>query len=260
MEMYLTFQKEKMCMINLMYHCVYCGSATESGFQGVGPNLYKVGVERFERHIQDAVGYCQKYSDAKITFTFDDGGVSFYSVIAPLLERSGIKGIFFITTSRIGTPGFLTPEQIVDLDRRGHIIGSHSHSHKEMSELSLEEIDFEWGRSLEILSEILHRPIIYASVPNGFESSTVMASAANHGIKFLYTSVPTTKIRYYGETAIMGRYVILHNSPKDYISACLAVRTYRAYLDIRFRMLHCLKKILGKAYYPFRNFIYRSVK
>lgn len=247
-------------MINLMYHCVYRGSVTESGFQGIGPNLYKVDAERFESHVRDAVGYCQKYSDAEITFTFDDGGISFYSVIAPLLERNGLKGIFFITTSRIGTPGFLTPDQIVDLDKRGHIIGSHSHSHKEMSELSPEEIDFEWGKSLEILSEILHRPVVYASVPNGFESSAVMASAANHGIRFLYTSVPTTKIRYCRETAIIGRYVILHNSPMDYISARLVVGTYRAYLDIRFRMLYCLKKMLGNAYYPLRNFIYRGVK
>lgn len=247
-------------MINLMYHCVYRESVAESGFQGIGPNLYKVDVERFERHILDAVEYCQKYPDTEIAFTFDDGGISSYSLIAPLLERYGLKGIFFITTSQIGASGFLTPDQIADLDRRGHIIGSHSHSHKEMSELSPEEIDFEWGKSLEILSEILHRPVVYASVPNGFESSAVMVSAANHGIRFLYTSAPTTKIRYCRETAIIGRYVILHNSPTDYISARLVVGTYKAYLDIRFRMLHCLKKMLGNAYYPFRNFICRSVK
>ncbi|MCD8033192.1 MAG: hypothetical protein LUF83_02685 [Alistipes sp.] len=82
-------------MINLMYHCVYRESVAESGgFQGIGPNLYKIDVERFEQHILDAVEYCQKYPDTEIAFTFDDGGISSYSLIAPLLERYGLKGIF----------------------------------------------------------------------------------------------------------------------------------------------------------------------
>ena len=61
--------------------------------------------------------------------TVDDGGVSYYTVVADRLERLGWRGHCFVTTDMIGQRGFLTRRQIRELDGRGHIIGSHSASH-----------------------------------------------------------------------------------------------------------------------------------
>ena len=72
-----------------------------------------------------------------VLFTFDDGGISFLTIIAPILEKYNQKGIFFISTQYIDTPLFLTKKQIKELRERGHIIGSHSHSHPQnISELA----------------------------------------------------------------------------------------------------------------------------
>jgi peptidoglycan/xylan/chitin deacetylase (PgdA/CDA1 family) len=59
-----------------------------------------------------------------LLFTFDDGGVSFLDLIAPALERHGWRGLFFIATNWIGSPGFLKASQIAELRQRGHHIGT----------------------------------------------------------------------------------------------------------------------------------------
>ena len=88
----------KMRKIVLMYHDVYSDSETESGFQFPTSFPYKISAEKFESHVKLAHTYCKQnnLSLDSVEFTFDDGGVSFYTVIAPILEKYGFKGVFFI--------------------------------------------------------------------------------------------------------------------------------------------------------------------
>ena len=195
-----------MTTIHLMFHDVFNASPNESGFCGTGPNLYKIDKQKFLSYVELASNSSQDF-----IFTFDDGGVSFYNEIAPMLEKKGEKGIFFIATKFIGQKGFLTSEQIVDLDRRGHVIGSHSHSHRRLSELSDEDIFEEWKKSSDILSSILKHPIEYASIPNGYQSDSVIEMAKKAGYKYLYTSIPTTKIKDNGNIDLIGRFVLTKN-------------------------------------------------
>src|SRR5215471_17775111 len=103
----------------IMYHdVVEDGDFASSGFPGEGANVYKLRREDFQGHL-DAIAA----AGAKdVLLTFDDGGVSFHTPVASLLEAYGWRGHFFVTTDRIGTPGFLSEDQIRDLYRRGHLI------------------------------------------------------------------------------------------------------------------------------------------
>jgi hypothetical protein len=47
------------------------------------------------------------WTGTPVFLTFDDGGASALHPTADLLERRGWSGHFFVTTRRIGTPGFL---------------------------------------------------------------------------------------------------------------------------------------------------------
>src|SRR5205823_11855730 len=99
--------------------------------------------------------------------TFDDGGASAITTIAPMLEEFGWRGHFFITTDYIDAPGFLTREQIRELHRRGHVIGSHSCSHRgRMSSQPAERLVREWGISKEILSGLLGEEVTTGAVPS----------------------------------------------------------------------------------------------
>src|ERR1700758_1507171 len=145
--------------------------------------FYKLDHESFRNHIlsiqQQVDGTtvrCIRHfgrwkKEVPVFLTFDDGELGAYTHVADELERYGWRGHFFITTDWIGRTGFLNRWQIRDLQRRGHVIGSHSCSHPErMSHLSCEALRREWSESCGILNDILGEKTRVASVPGGYYS------------------------------------------------------------------------------------------
>ena len=88
-----------------MYHDIVTKTDKSSGFQNDSAFQYKVEESAFEEQVKALQG-------KDVVFTFDDGGESFLTKIAPILEKYGFKGVFFISTKYIGTQGFLTKEQV----------------------------------------------------------------------------------------------------------------------------------------------------
>ena len=148
--------------------------------------------------------------------TFDDGGVSYYTLAADRLERRGWRGHCFVSTDFIGTPGFLDAAQIRELDARGHVIGSHSASHPtRFSACAFERMVEEWSRSRRVLEDLLGRAVQVASVPGGYFSASVARAAAEAGITSLFTSEPITTISQQSACALIGRYTIRRGDASD---------------------------------------------
>ena len=82
--------------------------------------------------------------------TFDDGYVSDYTIVFPLLESLGIKATFFINTINIGNTGFLDWDMIIEMEMKGNVFGSHGHSHLKMTDISVEESRYEFIKSKEM--------------------------------------------------------------------------------------------------------------
>jgi peptidoglycan/xylan/chitin deacetylase (PgdA/CDA1 family) len=193
--------------LSIMYHdVVESGNYSASGFTDAGADLYKLDRTEFARHleaIRTAIG------DREVSLTFDDGGVSAYETVASMLEQYSWRGHFLITTDWIGRPAFLNADQIRELDRRGHVVGSHSCSHPmRIARLSGDQIFGEWKRSTERLAEIVGHPVKVASVPGGYYSRKVAEGAAQAGIETLFTSEPTAHVQVVGGCRVMGRYVV----------------------------------------------------
>ena len=189
----------------IMYHDVVEDDDFESsGFSGEGAHVYKLRRQDFERHL-DAIAS----ATTTVLLTFDDGGVSSLHPIADLLENHGWRGHFFITTDRIGTPGFLSEAQLRELHRRGHTVGSHSRSHPtRMAALTRTALDGEWRESLARLSDVLGDAVKVASVPGGYYSREVAESAAAAGVEALFTSEPTARVEMVNGCRVLGRYVV----------------------------------------------------
>jgi len=101
-----------------------------------------------------------------------------------------------------------------ELASRGHVIGSHSHTHPTyMGKLTRAELDAEWARSRELLAELLGQPPRTASVPGGFLSTEVIASAAAAGYELLFTSEPNARVLRRGGLTVRGRYTIWASTP-----------------------------------------------
>ena len=200
----------------LIYHDVVEPARREEvGFPGPLAARYKLDPPDFDAHLEAmsaggvAVGLVAPDGEGPTTaITFDDGGASALDA-ATALERRGWRGHFFITTGRVGTPGFLDVDGVRELHRRGHEVGSHSHSHPTyMGKLPRAEILTEWRQSREQLAEWLGDPPPTASVPGGFLSGAVIETAAEAGYQLLMTSEPTARPRRTDGMVVLGRYTI----------------------------------------------------
>ena len=246
--------------IVLMYHDVFVHDSSESGFLRERDLPYKIKKDSFEQQVKAINDYCQRNNMGKeyVVFTFDDGGKSFHSVIAPILEKYGYKGLFFISTKYIGTPTFLSKEEIIDLHNRGHIIGSHAHTHEHLYTLSDEEVENEWHESISILSHIIGIPILYASIPNGDTSKRVLESASKNGIKHIYTSEPTTKAGTFDDMEVVGRYVVFSDSTTEYVVSIVSSPFKRFELSCKRALLKVIKTMLGSSYVKLKNCLYKK--
>ena len=175
-------------------------------------------------------------------------------ILSGLLEKFRFKGIFFIATGYIGTPGFLDADQIRELVRRGHAVGPHSHSHPErMSALNDDDINDEWSVSQMILNEVLGYRATVASIPNGYSSAAVEKAMASSGINEIYTSEASAKTRKKNGYSIKGRYAITADMTADDVIAIITSPLTRFKISFRNRVLSIAKWLLGDYYLAIRK-------
>jgi peptidoglycan/xylan/chitin deacetylase (PgdA/CDA1 family) len=214
--------------IALLYHDVIDpAESRKSGFTSADADIYKLSPENFEGHLQaiDSTGntpvrtvrevLSAPSQKSSVLLTFDDGGASALAT-ADMLDRRGWKGHFFITTDRIGTPGFVDRAEIRELHARKHVVGSHSCSHPpRISHLSDEELSREWTESVRALEEVLGDKVDTASVPGGFYSTRVADRARAAGVRVLFNSEPSAHVERDGDFFTLGRFGLQRNSPPE---------------------------------------------
>ena len=257
----------------LLYHDVVESNDWESsGFTGPGTARYKLSRAEFAAHLgaiaevrgdtphraHDLIKPCS--ASFPFLLTFDDGGESASTSIAGLLQELGWCGHFFVTAGRIGERGFLTRSQIRELRSNGHIIGSHSFSHPvRMSQCSREQLLQEWTTSVQILSDILGEQVDTASVPGGYYSNLVGQTAAAVGVRVLFNSEPTTKVRHIFGCVLVGRFNIFRATP-PILSGKLVSRKSKARLQqwLFWNSKKIVKTIAGRPYLAARQFLLRK--
>jgi peptidoglycan/xylan/chitin deacetylase (PgdA/CDA1 family) len=250
----------------LMYHDVVAdGQFDASGFPGPGPARYKIDWELFVEHLDrigGRVSAAPLRGDEILTgrtpegwaITSDDGGESSLRM-GEELARRGWSAHFFITTGRIDHPGFVSSEAVQRLDAMGHVIGSHSRTHpRRLSACSPDELLEEWRSSVEHLADLLHRPVVTASVPGGYHSIGVTRAAAAAGIRMLFTSEPIDRARPTGDCLVAGRFAVHSGTPAKTVAAAasgvgVVWRRQRAGWNAR----KAIKVVGGEAYIKARS-------
>jgi peptidoglycan/xylan/chitin deacetylase (PgdA/CDA1 family) len=94
-----------------------------------------------------------------VSFTFDDVPVSACERAAPILEKHGARGTFYVVGSGCGTAGPGGPlrasiEQLRTIWNNGHEIGCHTYSHPAVRHVSLDELKSEIDRNKAALQKI----------------------------------------------------------------------------------------------------------
>lgn len=242
---------------SFLYHEV-TDDITQTGFQTVGALPYKHEIKEFYNNLDvikkanipvTLVCDINLYlPDVFLTLTFDDGGKS-AMFIADAIEKYNWRGHFFITTSMIDSKNFLSKEEIRDLYQRGHVIGSHSHSHPDIFyHLSYEDMLKEWEVSRDILSEIIGSKVYCASIPGGEMNFNSQASACEAGFKFLFTSEPTLNPWKSGGVINFGR---VYPKKGSSLSKVFCLARHKCYL--REIIIRKFKNFIKKFYYLFKR-------
>lgn len=116
----------------LIYHQVKTPPAGTAN-----PDHY-IAPARFDAHMRAIQGR----TDVLVTI---DGAYADAMKAAEILDRYGIKAIFFIAPARIGNPGRLTWAQVRDLHARGHVIGNLTMAHRVVVGMTPEQLDYQIG-------------------------------------------------------------------------------------------------------------------
>jgi len=128
-----------------------------------------------------------------IVITLDDGTLDFWECARPLLERYDFTASVFVVTGRVGATSdwdrqlgeperpLMNWEQIEALHRAGFEIGSHTETHRPLTELSDDEVRKELVHSRETLFERLGVAPNFLAYPRGFYEARHKALARESG-------------------------------------------------------------------------------
>ena len=120
----------------------------------------------------------QQLPEKPIILTFDDGYEDNWRVVLPMLEERRMKAVFYMVTNSIGQPGYLTWDNLFDMERRGMEIGSHTANHLPLTTLSPEKQREELRLSKLMLEWKGMKTIYSFSYPNGSYNAGVVAMLA----------------------------------------------------------------------------------
>ncbi len=100
----------------------------------------------------------------KILITIDDGFASFYKEAWPYLKKNKIPFIIFLSTEPIGKNGYMTWDQIKEIEKEDFVlIGHHSHTHDYLIDKTIDEFINDTEKASNIfLKNIGYVPSIYS--------------------------------------------------------------------------------------------------
>lgn len=193
-----------------------------------------------------------------IHLSFDDGASSDLEMASVVLLKHKLKATFFVTTSYIGTPGYMNWEQVQELKQRGFDIQSHSHGHKLLATLSKNEIEADLKLAKDTIEKKLGSPVEALSLPGGSLNKEVLAAAFNTGHKYIFTSIP--KINSSIQENVFHRILVKHNTTLGDLEQILLMdRHYLKKEQAKYNLRKAVKSVLSpKVYYFFWKRFYKN--
>ena len=185
-----------------------------------------------------------------VVLTFDDGRVSDYEVAYPILARAQMRAEFFLNTANVGKPGFLSWEQIKEMQAAGMSFQSHGHEHVDLRCLSSVELRRQLHDSKRILEDHLQCSVHFLAVPYGCVNSKVLFEARAAGYRAVCTSRfwparldadSINRVPIYGHTTLPEFRTLLACSPLFYCKQ--AIRCALKYLPKRLLMRFCPERV-----------------
>jgi peptidoglycan/xylan/chitin deacetylase (PgdA/CDA1 family) len=143
--------------------------------------------------LQDLVTYFEtgrSLPSRPVVLTFDDGYEDFYTAAYPVLRAYGFTAVAYVITGLLGAGGYLTADQLVQLDAGGIEIGAHTVSHPDLTRLPAAEVQREVADSKAMLEGLLRHPVLDFCYPSGKTSPAVVQQVEAAGFQSATTTAP----------------------------------------------------------------------
>ena len=168
-------------------------------YHDVGQAYTEMGtpLERIKDHIACArklgFSFASKLEDLivprKLLMCFDDGFRGLWDE-RDYFFRERICPTVFIAVDLVGKGGYLTWDEICELQRHGFVFQSHTWSHRPLTEVPDEELSHELVDARKVIGvELGHDPDMLC-FPCGMHSQKVVEAAKSAGYRKLFASYP----------------------------------------------------------------------
>lgn len=179
-----------------------------------GEERFWISEENFHDILDTAIAH-RRY----VEFTFDDSNVSDFEIGLPALLDRRLHARFFVITDRIGAPGSLSTDQIVELAQSGMTFGTHGASHRPWTQLAAENaLRSELTASAKALQDIIGRPTRYAAFPQGLYNRAVLDELRSHDFLRVYS---VDEGWAHAKSWMRTRYSVIHRDTGDSIRTLL---------------------------------------
>jgi peptidoglycan/xylan/chitin deacetylase (PgdA/CDA1 family) len=158
-------------------------------------------------------GWKEGFWERKAAITFDDGYRDNYQVAFPVLKEFGFTAAFFVTAEDIDKEGFMTWDMLREMAAvPGIEIGSHTLTHKPLSDIPEEEAWTSLVASKKILEEKLGRQIKAISYPSGSFNEKIVEMVRGAGYAYGCAASHVHDRRFVGNPYLMRRIKISSSS------------------------------------------------
>lgn len=153
-------------------------------------------IDIFKKHmnILKKKGYkivkCIENKEREIKICFDDGFKGIYDFKDFFVKEKIFVEVFLIT-SMINEDNYLDIGQIHELLDTGFFsFGSHTHNHKNLGDISNDEMRCELKKSKEIIDDLLKIDVKSICFPRGIFSDEVIRISEELGYNEMFSSIP----------------------------------------------------------------------
>jgi peptidoglycan/xylan/chitin deacetylase (PgdA/CDA1 family) len=126
--------------------------------------------------------------EKSVVLTFDDGYENNYTAMFPVLKKYKFKATIFVITSRIDkNHRFMTSKQLLEMDKYGIDIESHTVNHERLKFLSNNKQLKTLIQSKKDLEKILSKKINFFAYPGGGYNKSAINAVKEAGYTMAFT-------------------------------------------------------------------------
>jgi peptidoglycan/xylan/chitin deacetylase (PgdA/CDA1 family) len=127
-----------------------------------------------------------------VVITFDDGYQDLYTTAYPILSSHNFKAVAYIVTSFVGRSRYVTADEVVEMDRHGIEIASHTVDHADLARTSIYWATFQLATSRAWLQNLVKHPVVDFAFPSGKFNATAISALQATGYDTAVTEIPGT--------------------------------------------------------------------